>query len=31
MSCEQLKDLEHEIAEFKTKFGDRPLVPPARK
>jgi Flp pilus assembly protein TadD len=31
MSCEPLKDLEREIAEFKTKFGDRPLVSPARK
>jgi len=31
MSCEQLKDLERDISEFKTKFGDRPLVPPARK
>jgi Flp pilus assembly protein TadD len=31
LSCEQLKDLEREIAEFKTKTGDRPLVPPARK
>jgi Flp pilus assembly protein TadD len=30
LSCEQLKDLEREIAEYK-KTGDRPLVPPARK
>jgi len=29
MSCEQLKDLERDIANYKT--GDRPLVPPARK
>jgi Flp pilus assembly protein TadD len=31
MSCEQLKDLERDIIEFKSKGGDRPLVPPARK
>ena len=30
MSCEQLKDLERDVEEYK-KTGDRPLVPPARK